>query len=72
MDAAKLSVHEHCVQMLAPFKGVCRQCGKRTIVRHYPYNASEWLGTFCKDCFEWIDKDISEGGVFVADESEEL
>ena len=53
----------------APFKGVCHQCGKRTIVRHYPYNMLEWFGTYCPDCFEDISNGISSGGVFVADDS---
>ena len=48
---------------LAPFKGICKYCGKRTVVRHYPYNIFEWLGTFCKPCFEEISKEISEGGL---------
>ena len=27
-----------------PFKGTCRQCKNRTVVRLYPYSCVEWLG----------------------------
>lgn len=48
---------------LAPFKGICNHCGKRKVVRHYPYNVIEPLGVYCKECFKEIDKAVSEGGI---------
>jgi len=47
----------------APFKGICNHCGKHKAVRHYPYNAIEPLGVYCKECFKEIGKAISEGGI---------
>ena len=51
------------VAALSPFKGICYHCGKRTTVRHYPYNAESELGVYCKPCFTEIDAAISEGGM---------
>lgn len=43
----------------SPFKGVCQQCKHRTIVRNYPYNHFERLGTLCNTCFKEIDTALS-------------
>lgn len=48
-------------KVLSPFKGVCNCCQQRTIVRPYPYNESEWLGTYCKPCIEKIDEALGDG-----------
>lgn len=56
--------HGCVVLPTAPFKGVCQRCGKRTIVRNYPYNCESRLGTYCPGCFREIDSEISSAGVF--------
>lgn len=44
----------------APFKGVCEQCKKRTLVRLYPYNDNEWFGLFCISCFKDYDNALAQ------------
>lgn len=43
-----------------PFKGICQDCGKRTLVRLYPYNDFEWYGVCCKYCFKEFDDAMAE------------
>lgn len=50
-DNAKIGVKE----ISAPFKGVCNDCKKRGLVRHYPYSWVDNLGVLCKDCYKRID-----------------
>lgn len=51
--------HGCLVQPTAPFKGTCRHCGERTIVRNYPYSCNDRLGTFCKECNAAISAHLS-------------
>lgn len=44
----------------APFKGICQQCKKRTLVRLYPYNSSQWFEVLCKFCFEDFDNAMAQ------------
>lgn len=39
----------------APFKGICQQCKKCTLVCLYPYNSNHWFGVLCNFCFEDFD-----------------
>lgn len=50
-DESKIGVKE----ISAPFKGVCQDCKKRLLVRHYPYSWIDNLGVLCKDCYKRID-----------------
>lgn len=48
------------VNPTAPFKGVCRQCGKRKNVRHYPYSpVDNDFGVYCEHCIKEIDEEMS-------------
>lgn len=44
----------------SPFKEICQHCNRRKNVRLYPYNEFEWLGVLCPECFNFIDRQISD------------
>ena len=57
-------------EICGPFKGICLDCKKRTVVRLYPYSGVKWLGVLCKDCFRKFDEAMSDAGVYREEELE--
>lgn len=47
------------LQITSPFKGVCVECKKRTLVRFYPYNCFSSLGVLCEFCYKDIDSQLN-------------
>lgn len=53
-DESKIGIKE----VSAPFKGVCNDCKKLCMVRHYPYSWLDNLGVLCQKCYERIDTEL--------------